>query len=68
MLQQVTMHYKRLEKIGIRTTFNDAREIFFLKKREKLLHHATTSYNALQEVTKTAQRASLKIFQKFFSF
>ena len=37
------------------TTFNVAQEIFFLKEGEKLLQHITTSYNALQDVTKTAQ-------------
>ena len=39
----------------MRTTFNDAQEIFFLKKGEKLLQHVTTSYNVLQELTKTTQ-------------
>ena len=37
------------------TTFNVAQEIFFLKEWEKLLQHVTTSYNALQDVTKTVQ-------------
>ena len=55
VLQQVTMRYKRLQKIGLRTTFNITQDIYFLKDREKLLSHVTTSYNALQDVTKTAQ-------------
>ena len=37
VLQQVTMRYKRLQKIGLRTTFNVAQEIYFLNDREKLL-------------------------------
>ena len=55
MLQQVTMRPKKLQKIGMRITFNDAQEIFFLKEGEKLLQRVTTSYNALQEVTITTQ-------------
>ena len=35
--------------------FNIAQEIFLLKEGKKLLQHVTTSYNALQDVTKTAQ-------------
>ena len=54
-LQLVTKLSKKLQKIGMRTTFNDAQEIFFLKKGEKLLQHVTTSYNVLQELTKTTQ-------------
>ena len=37
VLQQVTMRYKRLQKIGMCTTFNVAQRIYFLKKGEKLL-------------------------------
>ena len=55
VLQQVTMRYKRLQKIGMCTTFNITQEIFFLKEGEKLLWHVTTSYNALQDITETAQ-------------
>ena len=67
MLQQVTMRFKKLQKIGMRTTFNVAQEIFFLKEEEKLLQHVTASYSALQEITKTPQpRTSLKVAQKFF--
>ena len=54
-LQWVTLRYKKLQKIGMYTTFNVAQEIFFLKEWEKLLQHVTTSYNALQDVTKTVQ-------------
>ena len=54
-LQWVTLGYKKLQKIGMYTTFNVAQEIFFLKEWEKLLQHVTTSYNALQDVTKTVQ-------------
>ena len=49
------MRPKKLQKIGMRITFNDAQEIFFLKEGEKLLQRVTTSYNALQEVTITTQ-------------
>ena len=55
VLQQVTMRYKKSQKVGMCTTFNVAKEIFFLKEGEKLLQHVTTSCNALQEVTKTTQ-------------
>ena len=37
VLQQVTMRYKKLQKIGMSTAFNVAQEICFLKEREKLL-------------------------------
>ena len=49
------MRYKKLQKIGICTTFSVAQEILFLKEGENLLQHVTTSYNTLQDVTKTAQ-------------
>ena len=49
------MRYKELQKIGMCAAFNVAQEIFFLKEGEKLLQHVTTSYNAFQDVTKTAQ-------------
>ena len=49
------MRHKKLQKIGMYTTFNVAQEIFFLKEVGKLLQHVTTSYNALQDVTKTVQ-------------
>ena len=55
MLELVTVHYKKLHKIGMCTTFSVAQEIFFLKEGEKLLQHVTTSYNVSQEVTKTTQ-------------
>ena len=54
-LQWVTLRYKKLQKIVMYTTFNVAQEIFFLKEGKKLLQHVTTSSNALQDVTKTAQ-------------
>ena len=47
------------------TTFNVAQEIFFLKEGEKLLQPVTTSYNALQEVTKSPW---LTVAQKSFFF
>ena len=56
MVQQVTMHSKKSQKIGMRTTFNDAQETFFLKKGKSCynkLQHFTTSYNVLQEVRNT---------------
>ena len=37
VLQRVTVHYKRLQKIGMCTTFNVAQGIYFLKEGEKLL-------------------------------
>ena len=55
VLQQVAMRYKKLQKIAMCTTFNVTQEVFFLKEGEKLLQHVTTSYNALQDITKTAQ-------------
>ena len=45
LLQQVTMHYKRLQEKGMGTTFKVAPEVFFLIEREK-------RYNRLQCVTK----------------
>ena len=55
MLQQVAMRYKMLQKIVMCTIFNVTQETFFLKEGGKLLQHVTTSYNALQDITKTAQ-------------
>ena len=49
VLQQVTTRYKRLQKIGMSTTFKVAEEIFFLNEGDKLLQHATMGYNALNE-------------------
>ena len=49
------MRHKKLQKIGMYTTFSVAQEIFFLKEVEKLLQHVTIIYNALQDFTKTAQ-------------
>ena len=69
MVQQVTMHSKKLQKIGMRTAFNDAQEMFFLKKGK-------SCYNTLQQVTmcykrleiQYSPRTSWKVLQKFFSF
>ena len=55
VLQQIAMRYKKLQKIAMCTTFNVTQEVFFLKEGEKLLQHVTTSYNALQDITKTGQ-------------
>ena len=69
MVQQVTMCSKKLQKIGMRTTFNDAQAIFFLKKGK-------SCYNTLQQVTmcykrletQYSPRTSWKVVQKFFFF
>ena len=37
VLQQITVRHKRLQKIGMRTAFNVAQEIYFLKEEEKLI-------------------------------
>ena len=37
LLQQGTMRYKRLQKIGMCTTLNVTQRIYFLKEGEKLL-------------------------------
>ena len=49
VLQQVTMHYKRLPKKGMGTTFKVAQEVFFSDRRRKAV---ITRYNRLRCVTK----------------
>ena len=49
VLQEVTMHHKRLQKIDMGTTFKVAQEVFFFDRTGKAV---ITRYNRLQCVTK----------------
>ena len=51
VLQQATMRSKKLQKIGMRTTFNVAQRIYFLMKGE-----GKSCYNMLQQVTMRYKR------------
>ena len=44
------MRYKRLQKIGMCTTFNVTQRIYFLKEGEKLLQQGTMRYKRLQKI------------------
>ena len=61
------MRYKQLQKMFMRTTFNVAQGIYFLKDGERChntLQQVTMRYKMLQK--QCSPRTSLKISQKFF--